>query len=64
MAYSNKCLMLYSSWERQFLMGSGVTECTWAIDSTQRVFDNLWWVNAFTDDISTSVMVSNTVNGL
>ena len=28
MAFSNKCLLLSFSWERGFLMGSGVTECT------------------------------------
>ena len=32
--FSNKCLLLLFSWERGFLMGSSVTECTWAIDAT------------------------------
>ena len=45
-------------------MGSDVTECTWAINATQWVFNDVWWVNAFTDDIFASVMASNTVNGL
>ena len=64
MAFSNKCLLLLS-WERGFSMGSRIIECSWAINAT-RVFDDLWWVNAFTDDniIFASVMASNTVNGL
>ena len=45
-------------------MGSSVIECTWAINTTQQMFDNLLWVNAFTKDIFASVMASNTVNGL
>ena len=32
-------------------MGSSVTECTWAINATQRVFSDLWWVNVSTYDI-------------
>ena len=28
MPFSNKCLLLWFSWERRFLMGNGVTECT------------------------------------
>ena len=47
-----------------FSMGSSVIECTWAINATQRVFDDLLWVNAFTNNIFASVMASNTVNGL
>ena len=46
-------------------MASGVTECTWGIDATQQVFDNLRWGNAFTDYIIiASVMASNIVEGL
>ena len=45
-------------------MGNSVTECTWAINATHRVFDDLWWANAFTDDIIASVMASITVKGL
>ena len=33
-------------------MGSSVTEWTWAMNATQRAFDNLLWANAFTNDIS------------
>ena len=47
-----------------FSMGSGVTEYTWVINITKRVFNNLWWVDTFTDDIFTSVMASYIVNGL
>ena len=47
-----------------FSMGSGVTEYTWVIDITKWVFDNLWWVDTFTDDIFTSVMASYIANGL
>ena len=57
-------LIVFFSWERGFSMGSNVTECTWAINATQRVLDDLLWVNAFTNDIFASVMASNTVNGL
>ena len=63
MAFSNKCLLFLFSWERGFSMGSSVTECTWAINATQRVFDDLLWVNAFTNDIFASVKASNTVTG-
>ena len=51
MAFSNKPLLLSFSWERGFLMGSSVTEWTWTINGTQRVFDDFWRVNVFTDDI-------------
>ena len=65
MAFSNKCVLLLFSWERGFSMGSSVTECTWAINTTQWVwFDDLLWVNAFTNDIFGCVMASNAVNGL
>ena len=37
----------FFSWERGFSMGSSVTECMWAINAIQRVFNNLLWVNAF-----------------
>ena len=59
----NKCLLLFS-WERGFSMGSSVTKCTWAIKTTQQVFDDVLWVNAFTNDIFAGVMASNTLNGL
>ena len=64
MAFSNKWLLFLFLWERGFLMGSSVTECTWAINTTQWVFDDLLWVNALTNDIFASIMASNTVNGL
>ena len=64
MAFSNKCLLFLFLWERGFLMGSSVTEYTWAINATQRVFDDLLWVNAFTNDIFASIMASNIVNEL
>ena len=47
-----------------FLMGNSVTECTWAINTTQRIFDDLLWVNAFTNDIFARVKACNTVIGL
>ena len=59
----NAYLLLFS-WEKGFSNGSGVTECTCAINATQRLFNDLWWVNALTDDIFASVMASNTVDGL
>ena len=64
MAFSNKRLLILFSWGRGFSMASGVTECTWAINVTQQVFDDLLWVNAFTNDIFDGVMASNIVNGL
>ena len=64
MAFSNKRVLFLFSWEREFSMGSSVTECPWATNATWRVLDNLLWVNAFTNDIFAGVMVSNTVNGL
>ena len=63
MAYSNKHLLLFS-WERGFSMGSSVIECTWAINTIQWVMTDILWVNAFANYIFTSVMASNTVNGI
>ena len=64
MALSNKRPWLSPSRERGLSMDSGVTEYTWGIDGTQWAFDDLWWVNAFIDDIFASVMASNTIDEL
>ena len=52
-------LIVFVLMGKGFSMGSSVTECAWAINAIQWVFDDLLWVNAFTNDFFASVMASS-----